>query len=251
MASQLAYTEIDWVSGNDENKGNNNKAPGKQRNNHIKGKHRNKTMKNNRKHINRQPTAALQPPPDSEIETDNEDDLPYDYLKNTNFNSGELYRSDAEAPSVAKSLAKYQLPPPPAITKAPKPVKDAFSLHRGADDSDDDGDGGIMPSSALKTTQYSGVNDNMINQYSQYFKKHVPNFKSMSQSMGVDGNHKKLNREGQDKLMEKLNYITHLLEEQQDEATNNVTEELILYMFLGVFVIFVVDSFAQSGKYVR
>ena len=30
-----------------------------------------------------------------------------------------------------------------------------------------------------------------------------------------------------------------------------VTEELVLYMFLGVFTIFVVDSFARAGKYTR
>jgi hypothetical protein len=52
-------------------------------------------------------------------------------------------------------------------------------------------------------------------------------------------------------LMKKLNYMIHLLEEQQDEKTENVTEELILYLFLGVFVIFVVDSFARAGKYTR
>ena len=45
--------------------------------------------------------------------------------------------------------------------------------------------------------------------------------------------------------------MIHLLEEQQDEKTNNVTEELVLYLFLGVFVIFIVDSFARAGKYKR
>jgi len=45
--------------------------------------------------------------------------------------------------------------------------------------------------------------------------------------------------------------MIHLLEEQQDEKTNNVTEELILYLFLGVFVIFVIDSFVKVGKYRR
>ena len=54
-----------------------------------------------------------------------------------------------------------------------------------------------------------------------------------------------------DLLMEKLNYMIHLLEEQQDERTNNVTEEVILYCFLGVFIIFIVDSFARVGKYTR
>jgi len=52
-------------------------------------------------------------------------------------------------------------------------------------------------------------------------------------------------------LLEKLNYMIHLLEEQQDERTNNVTEEVILYCFLGVFIIFIVDSFARVSKYTR
>jgi hypothetical protein len=55
----------------------------------------------------------------------------------------------------------------------------------------------------------------------------------------------------QDLLLQKLNYMINLLEEKQDERTNNVTEEVILYSFLGIFIIFVIDSFARVGKYVR
>jgi hypothetical protein len=54
-----------------------------------------------------------------------------------------------------------------------------------------------------------------------------------------------------DKLMEKINYLIHLLEEQQTEKTNYVMEEFLLYGFLGIFMIFIVDSFSRSGKYVR
>ena len=54
-----------------------------------------------------------------------------------------------------------------------------------------------------------------------------------------------------DILVKKLNYMIHLLEEQQDERTNNVTEEVVLYSFLGIFIIFVIDSFVRVGKYVR
>lgn len=50
---------------------------------------------------------------------------------------------------------------------------------------------------------------------------------------------------------DKLNYIITLLEEQQDQRTNHVTEEIVLYSFLGVFMIFIVDSFVRVGKYVR
>ena len=55
----------------------------------------------------------------------------------------------------------------------------------------------------------------------------------------------------EDVVMQKLNYMINLLEEQQDVKTNNVTEEVVLYSFLGIFIIFVVDSFARAGKYVR
>ena len=61
---------------------------------------------------------------------------------------------------------------------------------------------------------------------------------------GVGGNNR-------DQLLEKLNYMVHLLEEQQDEKTGHVVEELILYSFLGIFLIFIVDSFARVGKYTR
>jgi hypothetical protein len=45
--------------------------------------------------------------------------------------------------------------------------------------------------------------------------------------------------------------MINLLEDQQDERTNNVTEEVVLYSFLGIFIIFLVDSFARVGKYTR
>jgi|UniRef100_A0A6C0DYM2 hypothetical protein len=56
---------------------------------------------------------------------------------------------------------------------------------------------------------------------------------------------------GGNKVVEKLNYMIHLLENMEGEKTANITEEFVLYTFLGVFVIFVVDSFTRTGKYVR
>lgn len=53
------------------------------------------------------------------------------------------------------------------------------------------------------------------------------------------------------KLLEKINYMIYMLEQQQNEKTNNITEEFILYLFLGVFIIFIVDAFSRSGKYIR
>lgn len=52
-------------------------------------------------------------------------------------------------------------------------------------------------------------------------------------------------------LEEKLNRILALLEEQQSQKTQNVTEEVILYSFFGIFIIYLVDSFKRVGKYTR
>ena len=53
------------------------------------------------------------------------------------------------------------------------------------------------------------------------------------------------------KLFEKLGYITHLLEQQQNEKTANMWEEYILYILLGTFMICTIDSFARSTRYIR
>ena len=53
------------------------------------------------------------------------------------------------------------------------------------------------------------------------------------------------------KMMEKINYMIHMLENMESEKTTNVTEEFVLYSFTGIFIIFVLDSFLKTGKYVR
>jgi len=52
-------------------------------------------------------------------------------------------------------------------------------------------------------------------------------------------------------LQEKLQYLIQLIEENNDSKVNSITEELVLYCFLGVFVIFITDSFTKMGKYIR
>jgi hypothetical protein len=54
-----------------------------------------------------------------------------------------------------------------------------------------------------------------------------------------------------DRLMKKIHYMIHLLEEQRKEKTDNIMEEFILYTFLGIFIIYIADSFSRSGKYTR
>ena len=52
-------------------------------------------------------------------------------------------------------------------------------------------------------------------------------------------------------LLKKLNYMIHLLEDQKDEKVEGITEELVLFCFLGIFIIFIIDSFTRVGKYIR
>lgn len=54
-----------------------------------------------------------------------------------------------------------------------------------------------------------------------------------------------------EKMNDRLSYITHLLEEMQAEKTANISEEYIMYVLLGVFVIYIVDAFSRTGKYTR
>lgn len=88
-------------------------------------------------------------------------------------------------------------------------------------------------------TQLSNDTPPQRNNYKQY----VPYYTNVENSSQLNGS--------RNELLQKLNYMIHLLEEQQEDKTSNVAEELILYLFLGIFVIFIVDSFARAGKYTR
>jgi hypothetical protein len=93
----------------------------------------------------------------------------------------------------------------------------------------------------------------------EYYKKMLPTYagqKNPNNRQYYNLNQDNINEQymggtSQDILLQKLNYMINLLEEKQDERTNNVTEEVVLYSFLGIFIIFVIDSFARVGKYVR
>jgi hypothetical protein len=92
---------------------------------------------------------------------------------------------------------------------------------------------------------YEGFNSLPKTYASDYYKKYVPYF---NQTGSDGGDSPQMNK---NQILEKLNHMIYLLEEQKDEKTGHVMEEVILYSFLGVFIIFIVDSFARVGKYTR
>ena len=60
-----------------------------------------------------------------------------------------------------------------------------------------------------------------------------------------------LNIENKEEVLQKLNYIIYTLDKQKDIKSDQKIEELLLYSFLGVFIIYVLDSFTKIGKYKR
>ena len=97
----------------------------------------------------------------------------------------------------------------------------------------------IMNENNIKPKNYEHVNEqyqkhNENNMTTNYYSKHESNTYVTN-----------------DMLLKKINEMILMLEEQKDQRTDYVSEELVLYSFLGVFIIFVVDSFARVGKYIR
>ena len=161
--------------------------------------------------------------------------------------------------SINPNTNNMPIPPsPPSQTENPKPTNTSQST----------------PISNLENVNgktdevdIQSLKDNFMNKNAvkEYFSNIIPNYNSKPtynnnnipyynyQQNYHDNNNNTSNSmlEQNDVILKKLNYMINLLEEQQDEKTSNVTEEIILYSFLGIFMIFIVDSFARVGKYTR
>jgi hypothetical protein len=165
-----------------------------------------------------------------------------------------------------KSLADYDILPNPQIPKMPIDKTDSGypdsenKVEAFDEDEDDD--------MAITNEGFESLNQEQVNPSNttsaanaNYYRQHLPpqmsNMSTSANQQYMAAYNSMTNipvmaaNSDPNGLMKKLNYMIHMLEEQQDEKTENVTEELVLYLFLGVFVIFVCDSFARAGKYTR
>jgi hypothetical protein len=108
----------------------------------------------------------------------------------------------------------------------------------------------------LQELQSNYMNDAQVR---DYYRKLMPNYNNNNANNNNPNNKQYYpsasepvySNDSNQVLIEKLNYMINLLEEQQDQKTGSVTEEVVLYSFLGIFIIFIVDSFAKVGKYTR
>jgi hypothetical protein len=142
-----------------------------------------------------------------------------------------MHENMEEMDGDGEGLANFNPPPKAELTKIPADIIENLdnqnSLNQPADDS------------AVTVEGYNNLNNDVMK---SYYDSYVPYYNNPQNQSTF---------QNKDELMKKLNYLIHLMEENKDEPNKNVTEELVLYMFLGVFTIFVIDSFARAGKYTR
>ena len=122
-------------------------------------------------------------------------------------------------------------------------LKETFEL---SDDDSDDNLENFKPvqEENIKSSNnpLNSLNSNNSKEYvSDYYKNYLKNVEANRNLESISNN----------ELLKKLDNILYLLEDQNEEKNSYVTEELILYVFLGIFIIYVLDSFVRVGKYTR
>jgi hypothetical protein len=58
-------------------------------------------------------------------------------------------------------------------------------------------------------------------------------------------------RQTNQEMLDKMNKILEMFEDQKEIKTGQKNEEIVLYCFLGVFIIYIMDSFVNIGRYSR
>jgi hypothetical protein len=145
-------------------------------------------------------------------------------------------------------LEDFNPPSHPAIQEPKKIVKENFTFDNMESEL-------LHNSDQEEESQKQHQNDNPVNKENfqqlpannlqQYYEKYNAYLNS------ENNYNKQYISASNEELLKKIDHILFLLEEQRETRTNYVTEELILYVFLGIFVIYLVDSFVKVGKYIR
>lgn len=163
---------------------------------------------------------------------------PVDYQDNININNNQQQNNFSKKQPKNKTIKNENS----------KKIK-AEMLKETFDLSDDDSDDNLEN---FKPVQEENIksNNNPLNSLnsensqeyvSDYYKNYLKNVQANRNLESISNN----------ELLKKLDNILYLLEDQNEEKNSYVTEELILYVFLGIFIIYVLDSFVRVGKYTR
>tara|TARA_B100001175_G_C19457052_1_gene614409 strand:+ start:639 stop:1241 length:603 start_codon:yes stop_codon:yes gene_type:complete len=132
-------------------------------------------------------------------------------------------------------LHDFQMPPPPQ----------SMGVERTIENEQQEGEEEGY-SNLEENDEVENIKDFNNTYATSYYNQYIPEQNMQSYQMPVA-----TNTQPTSSIDDKLTYLINLLEEQKIERTENITEEIILYGFLGVFVIYVVDSCVRVGKYTR
>ena len=144
--------------------------------------------------------------------------------------------------TVSFAPSKSSLPPHPVITSNDDNTEEHMTNFNGTK---------LHENTVNPYNTYSHIDNNREhNDYNTSYQaepmpEHVRNYQENTQIMPQTH----AQTQSSNTLLNRVNYAVQLLEEKRDEKTGQVTEELILYGFLGVFIIYAVDSFVRVGKY--
>ena len=160
----------------------------------------------------------------------------------------------------------FNPPPKPFSAGVDKTIRESFSANSSFLGGEGENTIGKTPSPYPEKNSNLDLNDLQnygdTSSHQTYYKKILPSYEPRNQpyqqkstpyqppqQTHTDSSYM---MSEQDILLKKINYMISLLEEQQDEKTNNITEEVILYSFLGIFIIFITDTVFRAGiKYKR
>ena len=163
---------------------------------------------------------------------------PVDYQDNININNNQQQNNFSKKQPKNKTIKNENS----KKIKA-EMLKETFEL---SDDDSEDNLDNFKPvqEENIKSNNnpLNSLNSNNSQEYvSDYYKNYLKNVEANRNLESISNN----------ELLKKLDNILYLLEDQNEEKNSYVTEELILYVFLGIFIIYVLDSFVRVGKYTR
>jgi len=255
MSSSLGYSEI-----NKDNVNNVNNVNNKDNVNNVNNV-------NQRRQIKRNSTIKKRHLMDNTSEGHSNNQNVDNMLKLINDSNG---YDTLQADNDDGNLVDFNPPPRPLV----ETLNNNHSVNQGQDTQNKKGNIDIdheEPITVTQTKNIESINDmnentREINKYKRVYPQPMDSYEGFNSNISNSEFNNKFvdyfNQNGytnltshsnnnKDQLLEKLNYMIHLLEEQKNEKTGHVIEEVILYSFLGIFIIFIVDSFARAGKYTR
>jgi hypothetical protein len=102
---------------------------------------------------------------------------------------------------------------------------------------------------------HKNIQDENDKELSSFYSNEIPNVEKYipipSDQYLLIEDQNKVPAKRPDDLVQKIDRIMQMFEEQREIKTGQKNEEIVLFCFLGVFTIYVLDSFVSIGRYTR